>query len=528
MRLLSVASGLRGFERAKIPSKLLIIQFKNNMMKTRESTLDLGADPSNLSISSHQWPDIVRAESSDTLYSSGASISNSEHVNIKKNEYPDTWKRRMPSKESIYRCCSHPLNIKFWLIVLTLLILAAIAATIAALVMVPPYVQRRFENFSGSSFPLLKFENFTDDSIYMGIESYLPFTNYFDTTIEFEDYMKFINVENGIVVSKLEFPTINFGYNRKYFLEQRLQFILTDSKEWVRLWKSWIIRALDKDVPASMQKPTKWLISFPVRVKMLGFTWKHIQINKYIEFSGHLTGGKGKSLLDMQLSDWALINSIRKPGLQITMTYSNNKEVYVNFGDFQFSAYTVYKKNETFSEPIRILDVMFPNFVIQPGTHDLTISNQLQLSEPSSLSSTMQILGNVLKKEASLIIFQDFRSYHNGRIVQWLDEILRFLQFLIKLEPNESIIKTIFGRNGDNIREKFKTTVNRIEDATTGRFKEDPEQTIPTATETEPNDGPVLNEETFSDIYDTIINQNSTNSYNTTSISSGMNDTRTE
>ena len=377
------------------------------------------------------------------------------------------------------------LSIRCVVTTLAVLFVMGLAAVFVALwFYVPIYVVDRFASFDSDKtpFPPTQINSFTETQIDMTLAYKYPIENYVDTTIEFEDFMTFST--GGILVANLSLPAINFGPNRRQLLNQTLTFNLLNTTEWVRLYKRWIMRTTTQNLTPQLRAPTYWNISVPIRLRMLGLTWSGIQLTKLIEWNGGL--GNGAPIIRLQQEDWSIIPSLKNPGLNLTIAYINSKSVGINFGDFKFAVSVVYRDNSTLSEPVKLLDVRFPQFMYLPGTHNLTFSNQFRIDEPKSLMATTQIVNNFIQNITSIFVFRDFESRaDNGKSVSWLNEILESLSFMIQVNRYRPLIDR---SQVSKVSDKFGASFDHVTDWSKLQF-------------------PTLDNETLSDYFN--MNRNS-------------------
>jgi hypothetical protein len=73
----------------------------------------------------------------------------------------------------------------------------------------------------------------------------------------------------------------------------------------------------------------------------------------------------------------------------------------------------VYRQNETLSEPVHLLDISMPKFSYRPGLHNFTIENRFMLENVHSVRSSMQLAGNYLTNDTSIIVLRDFTAWYD-------------------------------------------------------------------------------------------------------------------
>jgi hypothetical protein len=113
------------------------------------------------------------------------------------------------------------------------------------------------------------------------------------------------------------------------------------------------------------------------------------------------------------LADWEFIRDRLTPGIKLDLRYNNTGLSGINVGNLGFSVYSVYRQNETLSEPVNLLGISLPKFSYRPGSHNFTIENRFQLKNVNSVKATTQLLSNYLFNETSIIVLRDFHAWYN-------------------------------------------------------------------------------------------------------------------
>lgn len=326
---------------------------------------------------------------------------------------------------------------------------------------VPRTVQNSFSEFELSgNFPPTMIWGIEERAMHFNSTTTLAFTNFVDTTISFREPVEFWT--DGAVVASMEFPEINFGYERPYLLSQNLTLNLIDTEKWKNLWKRWIARTVYDELPDFLKNDTIWSIKSVVDVKLLGMTMKNIAIEKVMPWNGGLSAGI--SPVKLAVSQYDIRGIPQTPSLRMVVNYQNFGSVGVNLGNFMFSLYSLYRHNSTYTSSVPLLDIMLEDFVFSPGRDNVTIQNDFLRDNAGSISAALQLGSNFLFNKTSIIVLKDFRTFYGyDRSVHWFNEVLRSMSFVISVGRSRPLVD-IFRNKFAGIRDDLNAKVKQVMD----------------------------------------------------------------
>jgi hypothetical protein len=181
--------------------------------------------------------------------------------------------------------CLAPRSRRILVIVLVLLALIASGLFVAFYYTVPMLLQNGFRDFKAvGSLPPMDFWEINTHWMAFNTSFTLPVNNFVDTVIELQEPLLF-SVDNE-TIAELPFPVMFASPTVRPTIEGNFTMRIRNVKRWEALWRRWIARAVNNNVPEEWKRETVWQLSSKAKVKMLGLEWKDIELSKEIKWNG--------------------------------------------------------------------------------------------------------------------------------------------------------------------------------------------------------------------------------------------------
>ena len=364
------------------------------------------------------------------------------------------------------------------MVVLLAMLVISLAAVFSFLAYYVPYVcKSSFASFSGAgSWPNVDVWGVEQHAMHMNLSHILPLSNFIDTAIEFRGPMNFST--GGQLIAQMQLPRMAFGFSKRHYMSQNLTAVILEPEIWADLWKRWIARSTHKNPPEHLLNDTIWDIETLIDIDMLGVRWSNIKLTKQMPWNGGLSAGL--PAVKMSLANYKVVGGWKQPGMRLTLRYENAGIVGLNMGTLMFSVYSLYRRNVTTSQTVRLLDVDLQNFFFRPGTHNLTVQNEFLRSSQNSVKAAMQLGTNFVRNKTSILVIRDFASVFNGNYtVPWVDEVLGSMSYVVYLERRRSLTQMVLG-SFKKFKDGFKAKVDQYMDFGDSTLPWSDNSTVPT------------------------------------------------